>query len=143
MEGADPDFDRLFDAFRPDRGGNRITANEMLAFEPLVNGNACPAEQRSDRIPCAVWALGSLIGATVAHEIAHSLGLADPGGSAFHNSDDFEGALMDAGPLRSFTERAEIRGVGPGVFCQHNFAYLQSILPTELPDPLSTRPVCF
>ena len=39
-------------------------------------------------------------------------------------------------------ERAEVLGEGPGVFCQANYAYLQSILPTGEPDPLPDRTPC-
>lgn len=49
---------------------------------------------------------------------------------------------MDGGAARTFTERAELQGDGPGVFCDEDYAYLRSILPTSQPDPLSFRPIC-
>jgi hypothetical protein len=80
--------------------------------------------------------LGSLIGTTASHEIAHALGLADPGGEEFHNTGDWDNALMDAGGARPFAERAELEGMGPGAFCQRNYDYLREVLPTTEPDPL-------
>ena len=137
------DFDRLFDTFRPDVSAQAVEAQELVDFSPLSSGDTCPATARNEAIACAVWSLGSLIGTTVAHEIAHSLGLADPGGSDFHNGDDFPSALMDQGSHRSFTERAEIRGHSPGAFCAHNYAYLTDILPSLDPDPQASREECF
>ena len=91
----------------------------------------------------SAFALGSLIGTTVTHEIAHSLGLADPGGSAFHNTGDWPNAVMDSGHARAFLERAEVKGHGPGLFCDHNYKYLTKVLPTTTPDPEPVRPECF
>ncbi len=143
LDPTDADFDRLFDTFRPDVSNRPIEAKELVSFSPLSSGDACPATARNEAIACAVWSLGSLIGTTVAHEIAHSLGLADPGGSGFHNGDDFPSALMDQGSQRSFRERAEIRGHSPGAFCAHNYAYLAEILPSLDPDPQASREECF
>jgi hypothetical protein len=50
---------------------------------------------------------------------------------------------MDQGSMRTFTERAEIRGHAPGAFCQHNYAYLRSVLASPEADPMAERPVCF
>ena len=79
----------------------------------------------------------------MSHEIAHSLGLADPDGEDFHNTGDWIDALMDGGSYRPFAERAEIDGQGPGQFCQSNYDYLREILPTDLEDPLGGREDCY
>ena len=84
-----------------------------------------------------------MIGTITAHEIGHSLGLADPGGSLFHNTGDWLNALMDSGYARGFRERSEVMGEGPGLFCRHNFDYLFSILPTSIPDPHPDRLECY
>lgn len=130
-------FDALFDPFRPDQGADAVGVSELGTAPVLMSSEACPASDRQTQIACAVWGLGSLIGTTVSHEIAHALGLADPGGEAFHNTGDWDNALMDAGGARPFEERAELNGVGPGVFCQRNYDYLRDVLPTTEPDPLS------
>lgn len=129
-------FDELFDPFRPDQGAQPVGVTELSTAPFLLSSEGCPASDRQTQIACAVWALGSLIGTTASHEIAHALGLADPGGEAFHNTGDWDNALMDAGGARPFAERAEMGGVGPGVFCQRNYDYLREILPTSEPDPL-------
>jgi hypothetical protein len=87
--------------------------------------------------------LGSLIGTTMTHEVGHSLGLADPYGSEFHNVGDGVNRLMDAGAFRTFNERAEINGEGPAVFCDEDYQYLRKVLPTSLEDPLPVRPPCW
>ena len=143
IEGADVVFDQLFDPFRPDQGAAPAGADELAQFAPLSSGGSCPAGDRAGRIACAIWALGSLIGTTVTHEIAHALGLADPGGSAFHNSGDWPNAVMDSGHARAFLERAEVKGQGPGIFCDHNYKYLAKVLPTATPDPVPMRPECW
>jgi hypothetical protein len=140
--GEDAAFDQLFDPFRPDRDGSPLSGAE-LANVTLSDGTLCPAADRPTQAACAIWALGSLIGTTVTHEIAHSLGLADPGGEGFHNTGDWPNALMDAGGARSFRERAEVLGEGPGAFCAVNYDYLRAVLPTSDPDPLPSRQECF
>ena len=142
-EGASADarFDRLFDPFRPDVG-TPLTAGEAAGIVLPIDGAICPASDRATQASCAVWALSNLIGTTVSHEIAHSLGLADPGGEGFHNDGDYPNALMDAGGNRTFGERAEIAGELPGMFCAHNYAYLKQILPSNEPDPVPARPQC-
>ncbi|MEM1030496.1 MAG: hypothetical protein AAF928_01090 [Myxococcota bacterium] len=141
-----PLFDRIFDPFRPDRDGTPATREEVdAAPPPLTSGAGCPtvSADRPGQLACAVWTLGNLIGGTLSHEIAHSLGLADPHGEAFHNLTDKQGALMDRGAERPFVERAELDGAAPAVFCTQNYAYLQGILPTGLPDPRPDRVSCF
>jgi hypothetical protein len=141
---AAPDavFDSLFDPFRPDTGGDPVHVDELAAL-PAVTSAQCPAEDRRIRIACAIHALGSLIGTTVSHEVAHALGLADPGGPAFHNSGDWPNEIMDGGDARPFRERAEVMGQGPGIFCARNYSYLRSILPTKVPDPIANRGDCY
>ena len=140
---GDPVFDQIFDPFRPDRGGTAVGEAELDGVSWLVESSSCPANDRPTRIACAVWALGGLVGTTVSHEVAHSLGLADPGGGALHNTGDWPNALMDAGSERSFLERAELLGQGPGAFCAHNYDYLRQVLPTPDPDPLPMREECW
>jgi hypothetical protein len=147
LDGAVPDFDKLFDPFRPDRGGQPVTAAELAggAVPTLTSGSACPptAGGRPMQIACAMFALGSMIGTTMTHEVGHSLGLADPYGGEFHNPGDLPNRLMDAGGARSFNERAEIFGEGPAVFCEEEFQYLRQILPAADAPPGVTRPPCF
>ncbi len=140
----DPAFDELFDAFRPDQGGRPIEADELADSLVVRDSGTCPvAKGRSDKIGCAIWALGSLVGTTVSHEIAHSVGLGDPYGEDFHNTGDWSNALMDGGSSRSFAERAEVYGEGPGSFCQSNYDYLRDILPSGDADPQAPRPDCY
>lgn len=144
IEGADPLFDQIFDPFRPDVGGSPVRAQELAAGIPsLSSGDQCPSTDRATQIACAIWVMGSMIGTTMTHEVAHSLGLADPNGLEFHNPGDVPNRLMDNGRDRTFAERAELLGQGPAVFCDEDFAYLQSILPTNEPDPLRSRPSCW
>lgn len=88
-----------------------------------------------------MWALGSMVGSTVSHEVGHSLGLADPYGPEFHNAGDADNRLMDAD--RPFGERAELDGEGPSVFCDQEYAYLRMILPTDAAADPQPRPGCF
>ena len=86
--------------------------------------------------------LTALIGTTLAHEIGHSLGLANPFGDGFHNFGDEPNRLMDGGADRSFAERAVLRGEGPGVFCEDEYTYLRMILPSSEPPDPTPRPRC-
>ena len=146
LDGAVPEFDKLFEACRPDRGGQPVTAAELAggAVPILTSGSACPANasNRPMQIACATFALGSMIGTTMTHEVGHSLGLADPYGSEFHDPGDLPNRLMDAGGARSFNERAEIYGEGPAVFCDTEYEYLRQILPSTDAPPDVTRPPC-
>ena len=142
IDGADPAFDALFDPFRKDLQAAPATAEELGAAPVLASGEGCPAGDRAMQVACAVFALGSLVGTTVSHEVAHSLGLSDPGGPQFHTSGDFPASLMDAGYARPFLERAEIGGADSGRFCQNEFDYLREILPANGPDPIAGRPIC-
>lgn len=140
-QGADARFDQIFDALRPD-GGRPADATDLAAFAPRGAGAGCPAATRADQVACAVWVMGSLIGSTLAHEIGHSLGLANPDGAGAHNDGDLPDRLMDGGAARPFLERAELAGEGPGVFCGDEYAYLRQILPSSLAADPSPRPAC-
>ena len=142
-------FDELFDPFRPDQSGQQLTAAEAAAAGAVHGKQSCPATASGGRIlqaSCAVGVLGNVIGTTAAHELGHSLGLAQPYGSPteYHNASDKPNRLMDAGAARPFEERAEIQGKGPAVFCTEEFTYLQKILPMDPKpaDPVSGRPSC-
>ena len=141
LSGADPLFDQIFDPFRPDRG-DIIVGADLAGGTPSIDGSACPAASRRDRIACAVWTMGGLIGTTLAHEIGHSLGLANPGGDGFHNVGDEVDRLMDAGGDRPFAERAILQGQGPAVFCDAEYDYLRQILPSSQPADPAPRPPC-
>jgi hypothetical protein len=148
LEGANPFFDSIFDPFRPDVGGRPVEAADLseLIIPKLSSGDECPAVDKTDRgmqIACAIWALGSMIGSTMTHEVGHSLGLADPYGSEFHNLGDGHNRLMDSGSFRPFLERAEILGYGPAVFCEEDYQYLRFVLPHPDPDPAPSRPPCW
>ncbi len=144
LADADSRFDVLFDPFRPDAGGTPVDAGDLSAgnVPNLGAGDVCPASagDRPLQIACAVWALGSMVGSTVSHEVAHSLGLADPYGPAFHNSGDAANRLMDSD--RPFSERAELDSDGPSRFCDQEYLYLRAILPTGAAVDPEPRPPC-
>ena len=74
--GGDALFDDIFDPFRPDVGGGKLVSLSEIGSVPLLSSTVeCPASDRSTRIACAIMVMGNLIGTTVSHEIAHSLGL--------------------------------------------------------------------
>jgi len=141
----DPLFDQIFDPFRVDQGGSQLTAGEATLAVSTAAGT-CPAQGRMQQAACAIRVLSNVVGTTAAHELGHSLGLAEPYGSAteYHNSGDQPNRLMDAGAALPFAERAELQGKGPAVFCKDAFTYLQKILPLD-PKPADTvanRPTC-
>lgn len=141
---GDTVFDEIFDDFRPDRGGHPVRAADLSAGATLPSsGLACPATTRTQQIGCASWALANLIGSTISHEIGHSVGLANPEGGDFHHLSDAPNRLMDSGSSRSFLERAELNGAGPGQFCTDAYEYLRLILPTRQAEDLQSRPSCF
>jgi hypothetical protein len=136
-------FDEVFDPLRPDTGEPISSADFAMGdIDALDSGEGCPADDRRGQIACAVWVMGSLIGTTTSHEVGHSLGLADPYGDDFHDFGDAPNRLMDAGIDRTFEERAELDGAGPGVFCDDEYRYLRAILPTSEPDTTVPRPAC-
>ncbi len=142
--GSDPVFDQIFDPFRPDRGGRPVLAADLEGIATLTDGASCPARERKAQIACAIWVLGSMIGTTMTHEVGHSLGLANPTEEmSFHDVGDAPNRLMDAGGARTFYERAELMGEGPAVFCEGEYAYLRTILPSAEPATTFARPGCF
>lgn len=137
-------FDAIFDPFRIERGGMPVRSEDLGdGVTTLSGGQSCPApeDDRRLQIACAVWTLGSVVGSTIAHEIGHSLGLADPYGPAFHNAGDADDRLMDGD--RPFEERAELDGQGPSRFCADEYVYLRAILPTADPEDPTPRPPCY
>jgi hypothetical protein len=139
--GQDAMFDDIFDPFRPDRGGEPVGDGDPEP-RPLASAAGCPGDGRAEQIDCAVWVLGSLIGTTISHELGHSLGLANPGGSEVHILTDKPNRLMEGGGTRSFRERSELAGEGPGMFCDQEYLYLRTILAAEQPDDPAPRPDC-
>ena len=139
----DPRFDLLFDPFRSDRGGHPILAADLTSELPIPSANECPtnSESRQNQIACAIYALGNLIGGTVSHEIAHSLGLADPYGALIHNAGNQPNRIMDGN--RPFGERAIVGTEGPARFCTDAYFYLRNILPTPEPTDPTPRSSCW
>jgi hypothetical protein len=143
VPGADPLFDKAFDPFRPDLGNDPIRSADLSGTLPSADGTICPGGDRKQQVACAIYIMGNLIGGTLAHEIGHSLGLANPFMEGFHNAGDAQNRIMDAGGDRPFVERAELSGHGPGVFCDDEYAYLRMVLPSKEAPPSVERPGCF
>jgi len=144
VPGADVEFDKIFDPFRPDVGGEQVTSADLAGdLVVLTDGSSCPGTDRKSKVECAIFVLGNLIGGTLSHEIGHSLGLANPYMEGFHNAGDAPARLMDAGGDRPFLERSELQNQAPGEFCDDEYAYLRTILPTGMPEPAVERPSCF
>ncbi|MBK8172636.1 MAG: hypothetical protein IPK60_20175 [Sandaracinaceae bacterium] len=121
MVGAAPDSDPLFDSvFDPVRE-RAATVEELRGI-----GNAARVEQ----VRAAVHAFSALIGETIAHELGHSFGLAQPYGSTttYHDPNDEPGCLMEFGTNRPFGERAELDGFETTHLCADAPDYLESIL---------------
>ena len=118
-------------ASAPTATGEPVSSADFALGEipVLTSGTTCPSDDRREQIACAVWVMGSLIGTTTSHEVGHSLGLADPLGTRFHDLGDAPNRLMDAGGARTFEERAELMGQGPAMFCDDEYLYLREILP--------------
>jgi hypothetical protein len=142
----DTTFDPIFDPFRPDVGGQELTAEELADRAPptLSDGSGCPAprDARTQQIACAAFVLGNIIGTTMTHEVGHSLGLANPYGPGYHDTGDLPNRLMEVGSARPFNERAELEGEGPAVFCDTAYDYLRKILPSTATPPAVDRPPC-
>lgn len=85
---------------------------------------------RVEEIRRAIGAFCAVVGETAAHELGHSLGMAEPYGSPsiFHNIRSGEGCLMDEGAARPFGERAAQPGFGATHLCYDGPGYLTSIL---------------
>ncbi len=139
-------FDLIFDPLRPDRGGTAVSASEISSIIQPTDLTICLEESgsRAVEISCAVAVLARMVGSTIAHELGHSFGLAEPGSpDVFHNLGEQPYRLMDSGGLRPFEERTGLLGEGIEKFCISNFQYLLSIMP----DPGHTddgqeRPGC-
>ena len=117
-----PPPDELFDAvFDP------VRASPVSLTEATSDGS----DPRGLAVGRAIRALSSLIGETAAHELGHSLGLADPYGnkSTFHNPMPGEGCLMDSGVARPLGERMAEPGYAQTRFCGDAPGYLSDILP--------------
>lgn len=114
----DPLFDEIFDPVR----------ERAVTLEELRTVGSSP---RLDQVRRAISALGNIIGETSAHELGHSLGLAQPYGSAnaFHSASPGDGCLMDSGGDRPLGERIGEPGYPATRFCGDELQYLQEILP--------------
>jgi hypothetical protein len=114
-----------------------VDAGFDAVFQAVFERAASPTEvsgvgdtDRVREVDAAITALANAIGETSAHELAHSLGLAQPDeANAFHNNGDSPGCLMDHGEDRPFGERAALPGRPSTRWCGDAEAYLQEILP--------------
>ncbi len=104
-------------------------------FDPVRSDSASLEEVRGEggrigQVERALHALASIIGETAAHELGHSLGLAEPFGprTAYHNDSDGGGCLMDSGGARPFGERADEPGFSVTHLCHDAPAYMDAIL---------------
>lgn len=113
----EPLFDEIFDPVRAEPA----TLAEL-------GGSGDP--QRVADVHRALDALASIVGETTAHELGHSLGMAQPYGpaTAFHNDVDGDGCLMDRGSDRPLGERSQQAGFARTAFCYDEAGYLEAIL---------------
>jgi hypothetical protein len=113
----DPLFDEIFDPVR---------AEPATRAEIMGEGAAA----RVASVDRALRALAAMVGETAAHELGHSLGLAQPYGSrtAFHSPFDSEGCLMDSGGSRPIGERTAQPGFAETRLCHDEPDYLDEIL---------------
>jgi hypothetical protein len=141
-----PLFDQIFDPFRPDQNGIEVTAKDLENGGPdhVTDGSVCPSTSRKTSLGCAIFVLANLVGTTMTHEVGHSLGLANPYGDGYHDAGDLPNRLMDTGGARPFEERAELKGQGPGVFCDDEYSYLRTMILRGSADPAPQvqRPTC-
>ena len=114
---ASPWFDTIYAPLSPALSGD--------AAEPYRPGDPLSPD-RAERVRVASFALGSLVGSTITHEVGHALGLAAVQGDV-HNPFDTDGGLMDRGEDRPFLERAELNGSPPAAFIGPNRAYLEAL----------------
>ncbi|MBN2723628.1 MAG: hypothetical protein JXR95_06095 [Deltaproteobacteria bacterium] len=146
LEMANELFDKIFDELRPDRGGESVTISEVSEFIPSMDGYECllNSPTRRQTVSCAVYILGTMLGGTIAHELGHSFGLAEPASETiFHNPGDEPLRLMDSGAMRSFEERSGLSIDGLERFCRQNYDYLKTIMnKSDIQDPISSRPGC-
>lgn len=113
----EPLFDEIFDPVRM-----------RPATRAEIDGAASPS--RTAEVRRAIEALAAIIGETTAHELGHSLGMAQPYGppTVFHRDDDGDGCVMDRGSDRPLAERAAQPGAARSRFCDDELDYLRSIL---------------
>lgn len=116
----DPRFDAIFDPIRD---------QEVIAGEYPEGATGT----RHEQIEQAINFFSSVVADTGAHELAHSLGLAQPFGEEddIHNPEPSDGCLMDSGRERPIEERGRLDGNEGSRFCGENLEYLQQILPIE------------
>lgn len=110
-------FDELFDAVR---------RRPITLAESRGEGSA----QRNEVAERALRAFSYISAETVAHELGHALGLAQPFGAPtdFHNARDDPGCLMDAARDRPLGERMGEPGFERTHFCENAATYLEAIL---------------
>jgi len=133
----------IFFSARPGLGGGRPVGAPLAdplfdeIMDPVRTAAATPAELRGEgpvarvaEVDRALRALASMIGETSAHELGHSLGLAEPYGSTsvFHNPGDRDGCLMDSGGNRPLGERMAQPGFAATTLCYDAPAYMTDIL---------------
>jgi hypothetical protein len=113
----DPLFDEIFDPVRS-------TPASLAEIRGEGDG------ERVNQVRRALEALANMIGETTAHELGHSLGMADPFGppTVFHNAGDEPGCLMDSGGNRPVGERTAQPGFEPTRLCGDHPMYLDMIL---------------
>ncbi|MBN1945859.1 MAG: hypothetical protein JW797_09290 [Bradymonadales bacterium] len=113
----DPLFDEIFDPVRE----QPATLDEVEGLGEM---------SRVEVVARAIGALGSIVGETSAHEVGHSVGLAQPYEPVghYHSLIPSPGCLMDAGADRPFGERAAQPGYESTRFCFDEPQYLESIL---------------
>lgn len=106
-------------------------------FDPVRETPVSLAESRGEGTPernevteRALRAFSYMSAETVAHELGHALGLAQPFGAPtdFHNARDEDGCLMDAARDRPLGERAGQPGFEATHFCEEAARYLDAIL---------------
>ncbi|MEZ4256073.1 MAG: hypothetical protein R3A78_10260 [Polyangiales bacterium] len=120
IEGAGPVPDPLFDdIFDP----VRTRAATHAELEGAGSATRVAAVER------AVRAFGNMLGETTAHELGHSLGLADPYGppTSYHDPGDNPGCLMEGGSARPVGERAAEEGYAESIFCHDEDLYLDDV----------------
>lgn len=110
-------FDALFDAVR---------RRPVSLAESRGEGST----ERNEIAERALRAFSYMSAETVAHELGHALGLAQPFGAPtdFHNAQDEPGCLMDAARDRPLGERAGEPGFESTHFCGDAALYLEAIL---------------
>ncbi|MFK7998315.1 MAG: hypothetical protein AB8H86_01915 [Polyangiales bacterium] len=110
-------FDTLFDAVR---------RRPITLAESRGEGDV----DRNEVAGRALRAFSYMSAETVAHELGHALGLAQPFGAPtdFHNPRDEPGCLMDAARDRPLGERVAEPGFEGTHFCEDATLYLEAIL---------------